>query len=149
MSCRPRRPQEGQRDLELLAEDRQRPLDAGLATGGERPQDRPADQDAPGAERQRDRDVEATADAAVDPHLGPAVDGRDDLLQDVDRRRNAVELAGSVVRDDDRVGPVLDGEACVLGGQDPLEDERQRRPASDRRRCRPRPASSVGASNAS
>ena len=57
---RRRRAEQGQRDLELLAQDRQRPLDAGLAARGQRPEDRPADQHArarpaPGRSRGRGR----------------------------------------------------------------------------------------------
>ena len=55
-------------------------------------------------------------------------------LEHVDRGRDPVELARPVVADDDRVDAVLDGEAGVLGGQDALEHERQRRPPADRRR---------------
>ena len=105
-----RRPEERQRHLELLAQDGERALDAGLAAGRERPQHGLADEHAAGAERQRDRDVEATPDAAVDPDLGPAADRLDDLGQDVDRGRDAVELSRAVVADDDPVDAVLDGE---------------------------------------
>ena len=44
-----RRPQQCQGDLELLPHDGQRPLDAGLTTCGKGPQDRSAEEDAPGA----------------------------------------------------------------------------------------------------
>ena len=43
----------------------------------------------------------------------------------------------AVVADDDRVDAVLDGDRGVLGGQDALEHERQRRPAADRREVVP------------
>ena len=91
---RRRRAEQGQGDLELLAQDRERPLDAGLPAGGQRPEHRPADQHAAGAERQRDRDVEAAADPAVDPHLDPTADRVDDLAEDVDARRTRDRAGG-------------------------------------------------------
>ena len=97
----------------------------------------PADEDAAGTERQGGHDVETAPDPAVDPDLGPAADGLDDLLERVGRRDGPIELAGAVVRDDDPVDAVLDGETGVLVGQDALEHERQRRPAPDRREVRP------------
>ena len=84
-----------------------------------------------------DRDVEAAADAAVDPDLRPAVDRGDDLGEDVDGRQHAIELAATVVAHDDGVDAVLDGEPGVLGSQDALDDEWQRRPATGS--CRGRP----------
>ncbi len=42
-----------------------------------------------------------------------------------------------MVADDDGVDAVLDGEPGVLGGHDPLEHERERRPGSDRRQVGP------------
>ena len=44
---------------------------------------------------------------------------------DVDRRRDAVELPAAVVRDDDRRRAVLAREPRVLGGEHPLDDDRQ------------------------
>ena len=132
--------EERQRELEFLAQDGDRALDAGRAAGRQRPVDRPADEDALGTERTGDGDVEAAAHAAVDPDLGPAADGRDDLGQHVDRGRHPVELARAVVADDDRVDAVLDGQPGVLGGQDPLHHERQRRPGPDRREVGPHEA---------
>ena len=111
---------------QLLAQDREGTLDAGRTAGGQRPVGGLAEEDAARPERQGDGDVEARPDAAVDPDLGPSGDRVDDLAEDVGRRRDPVELARAVVADDERVGAVLDGEARVLGGQDPLQDERQR-----------------------
>ncbi len=87
MISRCRRPEQSEREGELLAQDRDRTLDAGGATGGQCPIDRPADEHALGAERAGDGDVEAAADPAIDPHLGPPADRTDDLGQDVDGRR--------------------------------------------------------------
>ena len=67
----------------------------------------------------------------------PAVDRLDHLGQRVDRRRDAVELAAAVVRDDDRGGAVLAREPRVLGGERPLQDDGQtgERRRSARRRA--------------
>ena len=75
---------------------------ARLAVDGEPPERRAAGEHGARAERERLDDVGAAADAAVDQHLDAAVDRLDHLGQRVDRRRDAVELAAAVVRDDDR-----------------------------------------------
>ena len=59
-------------------------------------------------------DVGAAADAAVDEHLGAAVDGVDDLGQHLGGRRDAVQLAAAVVRDDHAGGAALAAERRVL-----------------------------------
>ena len=111
------RPEQAQRQLEFLAQDRQRALDAGLATGRQRPEDGPPDEDAARPERQCDGDVEPAADAAVDPDLGPTVDRRDHLGQDVDRSGHAIELAAAVIADHDAVHAVVHRQAGVLRGR--------------------------------
>ena len=114
-------PEEGERHLELLAQELEGPVDAGLAAGREGLEDRPADEHAARAEGEGDDDVDAAPDAAVDPDLGPA---RRPPRRPPRARRSAagdpVELAGAVVRDDDRVGAVLDGEPGVLAVRMPL-----------------------------
>ena len=47
-------PHQGQRDLELGSEQTEGVGDAGLTPGGERPENRPADEDGPGAQGKRD-----------------------------------------------------------------------------------------------
>ena len=80
---------------------------ARLAVDGEAPERRAAGEHRARAERERLDDVGAAADAAVEEHLDPAVDRVDHLRQRVERRRDAVELAAAVVRDDERGGAVL------------------------------------------
>ena len=80
------RTQEGQRKLEFFPEDRDSALDARGATSGQRPQDRPAEQDALCTQRPGDRDIEAATHAAIDPHLGSTLNGADDLSQDINCR---------------------------------------------------------------
>ena len=86
-----------------------------------------ADQHRVGAEREGDRDVDAAADAAVDQHRAAAGDRVDRLGQGVGGGAHAVELAAAVVGDDDARRPVLDRERRVLGGQHPLDEDRQAR----------------------
>ena len=59
-------PEESERQLELLAQETQRMLHAGLAADGQRPEDGPAEQHATCPERQGDRDVEPAAHAAIE-----------------------------------------------------------------------------------
>ena len=71
---------------------------------------------------------DAAPNAAVDPDLRSA--RRRPRRPPPGRRsaRDPVELAGAVVRDDDRVRSVLDRQHGILGGHDPLEHERQAGP---------------------
>ena len=73
------------------------------------------------------QDVDAAADAAVEQHLAAVADRVDDLGQRVEARGDAVELAPAVVRDDDAGGAVVAREDGVLGGEDPLDHEREAR----------------------
>ena len=100
--------------------------DALLAAGREAAEDGPAGERRARAEGERLEHVGAAADAAVDQHLDPLADRLDHLGQGVQRRGDAVELAPAVVRDDHRGRAVLGGQQRVLGGQDPLDHERQR-----------------------
>ncbi len=95
-----------------------------LAVDGEPPEHRAPGQRRAGAEREGLDDVGAAPDAAVDEHLDAAVDRLDHLGQDVDRRRDPVELAPAVVGDDDPRGAVLAREHGVLAGQHALDEQR-------------------------
>ena len=115
---------EGERQLQLGAEQLEHPQRPRLAPGREPPESGPSDQDRVGAEGQRDRDVDPAPDPAVDEDRGPAGDGVDHLGQRVGGREAAVELAAAVVGDDDPGGAVLDRERRVLAGQDALDQDR-------------------------
>ena len=99
----------------LLLQQVEHALDARLAEGAEPPEIGPADADGARAERQRLDDVGAAAEARIDQHRDAAVDRLDDLGQRVDGRAAAVLGAAAMVRDDDGVEPVVDGEDGVLG----------------------------------
>src|SRR6185436_9785326 len=71
------------------------------------------------------QNVRAAPDTAVEQHLDTPVDCFDDFLERVERRLHAVELPAAVIRDDDCRGTVLAGELRVLGGEDPLDDDRE------------------------
>ena len=101
---------ERQRQLQFLAQQPQHLRGTLRAGHGQPPERRPPDQDRVGAQRQRDRDVDAAADAAVDQDRGPAVDRVDHLRQGVAAGQGAVELAAAVVGDDDPGDAVLDRE---------------------------------------
>ena len=128
---------EEQGELELGAEQLEDAAGALLPAGGEAPERRAADEDGVGAERERDRDVDPAADAAVDDDRAAAVDRCDGLLEDVGGGGGAVELAAAVVGDDDPGGAVLDGERRVLPGLDPLDEDRQLALGDDRLEVRP------------
>ena len=115
---------EGERQLELGAEQLEHPQRPGLPPGREPPEGGPSDQDGVGAEGQRYRDVHPAPDPTVDEDRGPAGDGVDHLGQGIGGREAAVELAPAVVGDDDPGGAVLDRESPVLAGQDALDQDR-------------------------
>src|SRR5438034_8422478 len=94
---------DGHRDFELQTEDLEDPPDAVLAVDSEAPEERPPDEDGPGAERERLQHVGATTDPAVEEHLDAAVRCLRHLGQCLDRRQRPVELAAAVVRDDDAI----------------------------------------------
>ena len=102
-----------------------------LAGAGQGIQERPRGEDRLRAERERDEDVRPAPDPAVEVDLRPALDRVDDLLQHLDARRGPVQLAAAVVRHPDGVRTVIDREPGILGREDPLEDQRQRRPGAD------------------
>ena len=91
-----------------MREDRERAFDARPAAGRQRPQDRAATRTPRAPSATRRHDVEPAPDSAVDPDLGPAADGGDDLLEHVRGRDDAIELTRAMVRDDDPRDPVLD-----------------------------------------
>ena len=116
---------EGERQLQLVAQQLEHALGALGAGDREPPDGRAADEDRVGAESQGDGDVGAAADAAVDEDGGPACDRLDHLRQGVGAGQNAIELTAAVVGDDDAGGAVLDGERRVLGAQHALDHQRQ------------------------
>ena len=86
---------------------------------------RAADEHGARAEGQRLDDVGAAPDAAVDEHVDAAGDGVDDRGQRVGARQDGVELAAAVIGDHHARGAVGDGQLGVLGGEDPLDQDRQ------------------------
>src|ERR1700761_8101582 len=94
-------------ELEFGGEGAQNPLGALRAAGRETPRGGPADQRRVGSERDRDRDVDTSADAAVDEDRGTTADRLHDPRERQGGRDRAVELATAVVGDDDPGGAVL------------------------------------------
>src|SRR5215471_13579524 len=106
---RRRAPEEREAERDLFFEELEHRAGAFLAADGE-PEDRCApDEHGTGAERDSAKRIYSTSDSAVEQHLGAPVDRVGDLGQGVDRRAPSVELAASVVRDDERGDAVLDG----------------------------------------
>ena len=128
---------EGERQLQLLAEQRQDPPRALLAADRKPPEGGATDQHRVGAQGEGDRDVDAAADSAVDEHRSTPGDRVDHLGQRVGGRQAAVELAAAVVGDDDGGGAVLDREGGVLGGHQPLDHHRQAALGGQRLEVRP------------
>ncbi len=87
--------------------------DAGGARRGGGEEERPADEDEAGAERQGFQHVRAAAHAAVEHHRHVG-HGGDDLRQDPHGRHRAVELPPAVVGHDQAVDARLARQSCVL-----------------------------------
>ena len=98
-----------QRPHELLVQQLEHARDAGRAAEGEPVDGHPADQHGVGAEGDGAGDVVGPAHPGVEQDRRVAADRGDDLGQDVDRGRRALELTAAVVRDDDAVGTGVDG----------------------------------------
>lgn len=103
----------------------------------ERPDDRPAHEDSLRTERESDDDVRAAPDAAVEQKLNANRDRFDDARQHVQARRHAVELAPSVVRDDDARDASIAGARGVLSREHTLQDNGNRDPFHERRKDLP------------
>ena len=61
------------------------------------------------------------AESAIDEYRNTAADRLHDVRQTVDRGAKRVGGASAVIRDDDAVSAVFDGELCVFGAVEPLE----------------------------
>src|SRR5262249_50873296 len=94
------------------------------AERAEPPQKRLAGERPLRAERHRTHHVEPRADAGIEHHGGAAADGTGDGGKDVDRRRQAFDLASAVARHHEPVDP--DGRAFFRIGrmQDALHHQR-------------------------
>ena len=119
-------PRRRQREPDLGLEELEHVPRSLLAACGEPPEGRPPDQHGLRAERERLDHVGPPAHAAVEEDLGPAGDRLHDLGQGVEGRGDPVELAPSVIGDDDAGAAVLTGEQRVLGREDALDQQRQR-----------------------
>ena len=118
--------EEQEREPDLVLEELEHVARALLAAGGEPPERGPPDQHGLRAERERLDHVGSPADAAVEEDLGAPGRRLHDLGQRVEGRGDPVELAPAVVGDDDPRAAVLAGEQRVLGGEDALDQERER-----------------------
>lgn len=107
----------------FIHEEAQTQLDAFLALVRQSPEHGPSNPAEVRAESEGLEDVGAVADTAVDMNGDFAVDGGHDFRKGVKRGQGAVELAAAVVRDDDAVDAVVDGQYGVFGCRDPLDPD--------------------------
>ena len=108
-----------------------------LPAGGETPERHPAGEHGLRAEGERRGHVGAAPDAAVEQHLQPVADRVDDVGQRLDRRHRSVELAATVIRDDDAGSPVLRGQDGILAVEDALDDDGHRNGGDEPLQVRP------------
>ncbi|MDB4961834.1 MAG: hypothetical protein JWP01_1833 [Myxococcales bacterium] len=94
-----------------------------LSSGSEAIQWSAPEHDGTCAERERLDDIGAATKPAIDHHLEPVAHSSDDLGQDLDRCKLAVELAAAVVADDDRVDTELRRLLRVVGPHHALEHQ--------------------------
>lgn len=116
--------------MEAYPEDLDSTLNTILSVRAERIEERPADTDRLRAEGERLEDVARAADTTVDEDLELGVgevaarsEGSDDLDEDLQTGASCVELATTVVGEDDTLDAGLVGEDGVFGGGDTLEDD--------------------------
>ena len=116
---------------ETYAEDLDGTLHTVLAVRAERVEERAANTDGLCAESERLEDVARAADTTVDEDLELGVgvvalglEGGDDLDEDLETGARGIELATTVVGEDDALHAGLVREDGVLGGGDTLEDDR-------------------------
>ena len=112
--------------VELVAQDLDRPRDAGLPAGAQAVQIGTTDHAGARAERERPHHVLTRANAAVEHDLDRGADGVDDPGQRGDRGHGAVELPAAVIGDDERRRAGLGRALGVLHVEQPLEHQRAR-----------------------
>ncbi len=105
---------------ELLAQDGQDARDPRLALGRQAPDRWATHYDRAGTQRERLQDVGAAAHAPVHEDGNPSGHLGHDLGQGGEPGGRSVELAPSVVRDNDAVHAGLNGQLGVLGGEQAL-----------------------------
>ena len=110
-------------EVDFLDKDVDRLLDPGQAAGSRPIERRTAHEAEIGAEAQRDQDVGAAADPAVEQQGQLVADRRLDRRQHVERARRLVELAAAMVRDQDAVAADLDRAQRVGRAHDALDHQ--------------------------
>src|SRR5579883_381008 len=106
-------------------EDFQDVLNACRAVDGQSPENRAGDQDRTGTKGQGFEDVGAAPDAAVAVDFAAVSYRVDDFRQHFDTGNAAIELAPSMVGDNDGGDTILKGQQGIFGGEKPLEDDGQ------------------------
>ena len=95
---------------------------------------RASDQDRASSQAQRFHDVASSPDPAIEQDLDLPANSRHDFRQHANRRLDLIELAASMVRDDDGVGPIVDRLPRIVFRVDALDDDRSLPRVPDRPR---------------
>src|SRR5262249_35225344 len=108
---------------ELIVQDLEDAVHAGLAKRGQPPHEGPTNADGTGPEAKCLQDVGATAHAAIDEHRDAAVHRVHHLNQHADRRLSALFRAAAMVGDLDAVNAVAHRLLGVFACHDALQHE--------------------------
>ena len=105
------------------AEDFEGAEGAGIAGRGHAVGVSAADEDTAGAEADGFDDVTAAANAAIHQHFGAAVDGGDDFRKRADGGIDGIELAATMIGDNDCCGAFIRGAARVVSREQAFHDD--------------------------
>jgi hypothetical protein len=109
--------------LNVGAEDIEGAGDAGLASGGQSIGVGATDEDGFGAEAEGFDDVGTATNATIHEDFDAAVDGGNNFGQSAERGGDAVELAASVIGDDEGGGAFVHGAAGIVSGEHTFDDD--------------------------
>ena len=112
--------EKGHSDVQLLPDDFEGSPHTGLAPRTKPKDHCSADKYTFCSKRYRSQHVLARSDPAIEVYLRPVSDHIDNARKHLDGRGSAVQLTTAVVRHDNRIGTVLNGELGVGLIQDPL-----------------------------
>ena len=116
---------QGQRASQLRAQHLEHLQNSFGAGHCESPEHGAADADGLRTERDGLHHIGAAPDSAVEQHRNASVNRRDNRRQKLDRGRNRVELASTVIGNDDRAYAPLDCESRVIGVRDAFQGDGQ------------------------
>src|SRR5579859_427500 len=112
--------------LKLYAQHLQHAIDSCGAFCGEPPEHRSANENGARTQCQRFDNISATSYATIEIDFAASGYSCDDLWQRGDAGNSSIELATAVIGDNDPVETMLDCQQRILGGQHPLDQDRER-----------------------